>query len=147
MKILELQKQNPPCKPGKSYSLEVHLELVTKSGSTNLNQDPGSQKVQRVLSGDQPVTLSEGKVIPPREDETSAVLAEVARGPTNFSAIKEVLTIKNGTDAIEATMTYTGTNDFVAVCGCVEKLMNIGDVVAGVSAPINGCWKMSSVII
>lgn len=138
MKTLKLQKRNAPGKLGKMYSLEVHLEVaITQSDSTDVNQNPeqfGSQKTQPMLSSDQPVAVSEDKVMPPQEDETSAVLDEVAHGPTSFSTIKGMSAIESGTGAMDATMTFMGTNSFAVVCGYVEKLMNIGDVAAQVSA-------------
>ena len=139
MKTLELQNQNHPRRPGKIYSLEVHLELVTpQSDTTNVNQDPrqsGIQEAQPIPPGDQLVEVAEDKVMPPQDsnDETSAVLDEVARGSTNLSTVKGMSTIEIGTGAINTAVTFTGTNDFAAICGYVEKLVNIGNIMAEVS--------------
>jgi len=132
----ELQ-QHGSSKPGKRSSLDVHLQLVqAQSKSTKVDPEPGQsdQTAHAVTSNDQPAAISPDGVRLPQEDEVDAVFGEADRGAASLSNVKGMTTTEGITDAVNIAMTLTGSDGFTLVCGCVEKLMSVGDVVSEVSA-------------
>jgi hypothetical protein len=56
-----------------------------------------------------------------------------AGGVDKLSNSKSMSVVEDSTDAIDAGITMGDSDGFALVCGYVEKLMNIGDVVSQVS--------------
>lgn len=136
-KTFEFQKQGFS-KPGKCSSLEVHLQLVqAPSKSTEVNPEPGQsgdRRAHAVTFNDQSAVISADEVKLPQEDDIDAVFDDADRGAASFSNVKEMSTTEGISDAVNTAMTLTGSDGFTLVCGYVEKLMSVGDVVSEVSA-------------
>jgi hypothetical protein len=129
----ELQKHGSS-KPGKPSSLDVHLQLVqAQSKSTEVDPEPG-QSDHAVTSNDQPAAISPDGVRLPQEDEVDAVFGGADGGAASLSNVRGMSTTEGITDAVNTAMTLTGPDGFTLVCGYVEKLMSIGDIVSEVSA-------------
>jgi hypothetical protein len=133
----EFQKHGSS-KPGKRGSLEVRLELVqAPSKSSEVNPEPGQsggQRAHAVTFNDQSAVISADEAMLPQEDDIDAVFDDADRGAASLSNVKEMSTTEGITDAVNTAMTLTGSDGFTLVCGYVEKLMSVGDVVSEVSA-------------
>jgi hypothetical protein len=135
-KTLELRQNN---KPGKYCSLEVHFELVkTQTESNKGNRgtgQSGDQRVHMVTVNSQPAAVFADAVKLTQEDEVGVVLGQADHGVASLSNFKGMSTIEGITGAIDTAGTLTDSDGFALVCGYVEKLMGIGDIVSGVRMP------------
>jgi hypothetical protein len=68
----------------------------------------------------------------PLEDEVVNLFDEADHGATKLSNVKGISVVENTTDAINTPVTIGDSNGFALVCGYVEQLMTIGDVVSKV---------------
>ncbi|KIM73665.1 hypothetical protein PILCRDRAFT_828960 [Piloderma croceum F 1598] len=144
----KLQKHGSS-KPGKRSSLDVHLRLVqAQSESTEVDPEPeqADQMAHAVTCNDQPAVISPDGVRLPQKDEVDAVFGEADRGAASLSNVKGMSTTEDITDAVNTSMTLTGSDGFTLVCGYVEKLMNIGDVVSEIHPWASLAWSILSVI-
>ena len=115
-------------KSGKYGNLLVHLQLlgapskgVQGPGKSRENQGHGQS------SNDQP---DEPKL--PLEDQVVGLFDETDRSAGNLLNVKGLSAVQNTTDAANTAVTIGDSDGFALVCGYVEQLMKIGDVVSKV---------------
>ena len=101
--------------------LEASSEAVQGPEQSRWNQEHGQS------SNDQP---DEPKL--PLEDQVVGLFDETDRRAANLSNVKGLSAVQNTTDATNTAITISGSNGFALVCGYVEQLMKIGDVVSKV---------------
>jgi hypothetical protein len=87
-----------------------------------------------VTFNDQSAVISADEVKLPQDDDIEVVFDDADCGAASLSNVKEMSTTEGITDAVNTAMTLTGSDGFTLVCGYVEKLMSVGDVVSEVSA-------------
>jgi hypothetical protein len=68
----------------------------------------------------------------PLEDRVVGLFDETDHSAANLSNVKGMLVVQNTTDAANTAITIGGSDKFALVCGYVEQLMKIGDVVSKV---------------
>ena len=68
----------------------------------------------------------------PLEDKVVDLFNETDRSAANLSKVKGMSTVQNTTDAANTAITISGSDGFALVCGYVEQLVAIGDVVSKV---------------
>jgi hypothetical protein len=68
----------------------------------------------------------------PLEDRVVGLLDETDRSAANLSNVKGLSAVQNTTDAANTAITIGGSDGFALVCGYVEQLMKIGEVVSKV---------------
>jgi hypothetical protein len=123
----ELQKDGTS-KSGKYGNLLVRLQLleaqseaVREPGQSRENQEHGQS------SNNQP---DEPKL--PLEDQVVDLFDEADHGAAKLSNVKGMSVVENTTDAFNTPITIGNSDGFALVCGYVEQLMIIGDVVSKV---------------
>jgi hypothetical protein len=115
----ELQKHGTS-KSGKYGSLVVRLQLVKSE----------SEAIQESAT-DQPAASPQVKL--PLEDQVAGVFDEAGGAVDKLSNSMSMSVVEDSTDAIDAGITMGDSDGFALVCGYVEKLMKVGDVVSQVS--------------
>ena len=115
-------------KSGKYGNLLVRLQLL-EAPSEAIQEPVQSRENQGhgQSSNDQP---DEPKL--PLEDRVVGLFDETDRSAGNLSNVKGLSAVQNATDATNTAITISGSNRFALVCGYVEQLMTIGDVVSKV---------------
>ena len=66
------------------------------------------------------------------EDQVADLFDETDRSAAGLSNVKGMSAIGSITDTVNAAVTIGGSDGFTLVCGYVEKLMKIGDIVSKV---------------
>ena len=99
------------------------------------NWDPGQSGIQRahlVTVNSQPPAVFANEVNLTQEDDVGVVLSQADCGVASLSNVRGMSTVEGITDAINTAMMLADSNRFALVCGYVEKLMGLGDIVSGV---------------
>ena len=129
----ELQKHGTS-KSGKYGSLVVRLQLI--KFESEAIQESGPSTGDRELtasSNDQPAARPSDEAKLPLEDQVAGLFNEADRSAAKLSNAKGMSVIEDTTDTVDTGITMGDSDGFVLVCGYVEKLMVIGDVVSQVS--------------
>ena len=103
--------------------LEAQSEVVQEPGQSRENQEHGQS------SNDQP---DEPKL--PLEDQVVDLFDEADHCAAKLSNVKGMSVVENATDTVNTSITIEHSDGFALVCGYVEQLMKIGDVVSKVGA-------------
>jgi hypothetical protein len=115
----ELQKHGAS-KSKKYGSLVIRLQVI-KSELEAIQES----------ANDQPAARAEAKL--PLEDQVAGLFGEADRAVDKLSNARRMSVVEDSTDAVDTGMTMGDSDGFALVCGYVEKLMKIGDVVSQVS--------------
>ncbi|KIM86175.1 hypothetical protein PILCRDRAFT_5220 [Piloderma croceum F 1598] len=137
----QLQK-NGTSKSGKYGNLLVRLQLL--EAQSEVVQEPGQSRENQEhgqSSNDQP---DEPKL--PLEDQVVDLFDEADHCAAKLSNVKGMSVVENATDTVNTSITIEHSDGFALVCGYVEQLMKIGDVVSKVHPWASLAWSILSVI-
>jgi hypothetical protein len=113
--------------------LVVQLQLI-KVESEIIQESPSTDDRERnASSNDQSATRPSDKAKLPLEDQVAGLFNEADRSAAKLSNAKGMSVIEDTTDTVDIGITMGDSDGFALVCGYVEKLMEIGDVVSQVS--------------
>jgi hypothetical protein len=82
-------------------------------------------------ANDQPAARPEVKL--PLEDQVVGLFNEADRSAAELSNVKDISAVEDSTDAVDTGINMGDSDGFALVCGYIEKLMKIDDVVSQVS--------------
>jgi hypothetical protein len=129
----ELQKHGTS-KSGKYGSLVVRLQLIKVESEAIQKSGPSTDDRELIASSnDQPATRPSDKAKLPLEDQVAGLFNEADRSAAKLSNTKGMSVVEDSTDTVDTGITMGDSDGFALVCGYVEKLMEIGDVVSQVS--------------
>jgi hypothetical protein len=127
----ELQKDGTS-KSGKYGNLLVRLQLL--EGQSEAVEEPGQSRENQEhgqSSNDRP---DEPKL--PLEDQVIDLFDEADHSAAKLSNVKGISVVENITDTVNTSTTIEHSDGFALVCGYVEQLMTIGDVVSKVGTEL-----------
>jgi len=112
----------------------VRLQLL--EAQSEAVQDPGQSCENREYGRSSNKQLDEPKL--PLEDQIVDLFDEADHGAAKLSNVKGMSVVENTTDAINTPIPIGDSDGFALVCGYVEQLMIIGDVVSkvGTETPV-----------
>jgi hypothetical protein len=129
----QLQKHKTS-KSGKYGSFVVRLQLI-KFESEAIQELGPSRDDQELTtsSSDQPTARPSDEAKLPLEDQVAGLFNAADCSAATLSNAKGMSVIKDSTDIVDTGITMGDSDGFALVCGYVEKLIEIGNVVSQVS--------------
>jgi len=107
--------------------LEAQFEAVQESGQSHENQEHS-----------QPSNDESDEPKLPLEDQVTELFDETDHSAAKLSNVKGMSVVENATDTVNTAMTIGESDGFTLVCGYVEQLMKILDVVSKVGTETAG---------
>ena len=112
--------------------LEAQSKAVQESGQSHENQEHS-----------QPSNDESDDLKLPLEDQVAELFDETDRSAAKLSDVKGMSLVENATDTVNTPVTIGESDGFALVCGYVEQLMKIGDVVSKVGTETAGKRPLS----